>query len=159
MEENKIDTNINNIDSSSTATILNAGSDGTIAKFGAYQIATGLFSDVHDIQQKIEQMEEEHKLFKEDVSKIKQSENRLLNRFGWTLILANIFIGVLTCLIIFFSLKYVFPKFDEWLKNDNWIIYVIEVALTAILGFIVKLYWEVSQFAKYVKKRDQENNQ
>ena len=112
---------------------------------------------VVEIDRKINSIEKDIVNIKYEVSSLKEKENRLLNRFGWILIMANILIGVLVALIIFIFVDFVYPFLEETLQNHQGQFWFITTFAALILGAICSLWWKVEKFAIYIKNRDKSN--
>lgn len=118
-------------------------------------LSYGNVKKIVELETKVDSLEKSIKDINSRIFSIRKKENRLLNRFGWTLIMANILIGILAGIIVFVFIDFVYPYLDNLLKNHQGQFWTITTISAGILIAICKLWWEVQKFAIYVKNRDQ----
>lgn len=59
-----------------------------------------IYKKIIELETQNQQLTTQVKNLNSNVSSIRKKENRLLNRFGWTLIMANILLGVLAVMVV-----------------------------------------------------------
>lgn len=116
-----------------------------------------IVDNISNLSNKIEKLESENKKINNELSNIKTKENRLLNRFSWTLIMANTLLGVLAFVTLLGYFQFVYPTLQININNDG-VFEFLKWIVFGIIGLLAGIWWSVMKFAKYVKDRDQADN-
>ena len=72
-----------------------------------------LYKKVIELESENKQLAIQVKNICSNVSSIRKKENRLLNRFGWTLIMANILLGVLSGVVVLGYFQFLYPTLQK----------------------------------------------
>ena len=116
-----------------------------------------IYKKIIELETKYNELNEQSKKVSSNISAIRKKENRLLNRFGWTLIMANVLLAVLACLIVLGYAQFIYPTIQKNIDSEGTLELIKWVSFT-ILGGIVTIWVSVMKFANYVRKRDQYND-
>lgn len=113
-----------------------------------------LIENISNLSSKIEKLESDNKNINNNLRKIRTKENRLLNRFGWTLIMANILLGVLAFITVASYFQFIYPVLQKNINSEG-VFEFIQWSVFGIITFLSSIWLSVMKFAKYVKERDQ----
>lgn len=113
-----------------------------------------LVENVTNLSGKIEKLETDNKNINDSLRKIRIKENRLLNRFGWTLIMANLLLGVLAGITVLGYFQFVYPVLQKNINSEG-VFELLKWIMFGILGFLTTIWVSVMKFADYIRKRDQ----
>ena len=116
------------------------------------------FHLIFNLTQRVENLEKENKQIVNQLQKIKNRENRLLNRFGWTLIMSNILLGVFTIIMILVYFQFMYPFLQKIIKNSSIEQLIFEVSV-AIIIFLAGVWSSLVRFSNYIRKRDQDTKE
>lgn len=144
-----------------TSTLPIASIDGTIINSTNNMDNMEVNPQYYELYKKVIELESENKQLaiyvkniKSNVSSIRKKENRLLNRFGWTLIMANILLGVLSGVVVLGYFQFFYPTLQKNINSDG-TLELIKWGMFGILGVLVAIWLSVMKFANYIRKRDQ----
>ena len=113
-----------------------------------------LYKKVIELESENKQLAIQVKNICSNVSSIRKKENRLLNRFGWTLIMANILLGVLSGVVVLGYFQFFYPTLQKNINSDG-TLELIKWGMFGILGILAAIWFSVMKFANYIRKRDQ----
>ncbi len=144
-----------------TSTLPIASIDGTIINSTNNMDNMEVNPQYYELYKKVIELESENKQLaiyvkniRSNVSSIRKKENRLLNRFGWTLIMANILLGVLSGVVVLGYFQFFYPTLQKNINSDG-TLELIKWGMFGILGVLVAIWLSVMKFANYIRKRDQ----
>lgn len=113
-----------------------------------------IYKKIIELETQNQQLTTQVKNLNSNVSSIRKKENRLLNRFGWTLIMANILLGVLAVMVVLGYFQFFYPTLQKNINSDG-VLELIKWGMFGILGALVTIWLSVMKFANYIKNRDQ----
>ena len=117
-----------------------------------------LYKKIIELETQNQQLTTQVKNLNSNVSSIRKKENRLLNRFGWTLIMANILLGVLAAMVVLGYFQFFYPTLQKNINSEG-VLELIKWGMFGILGLLVTIWVSVLKFANYIKNRDQSDKE
>lgn len=115
-----------------------------------------IYKKIIELETVTNQLTAQIKSINSNISSIRKKENRLLNRFGWTLIMANILLGILAGIIVLGYFQFFYPTLQKNINSEG-TMELLKWMMFGILGFLATIWVSVMKFAKYIRKRDQIN--
>lgn len=142
-----------------TRTFLIAGVDGSIVNSFDKNSPPNpqyyeLYKKIIELETQNQQLTTQVKGINSNILSIRKKENRLLNRFGWTLIMANILLGILAAIVVLGYFQFFYPTLQKNINSDG-VLELIKWIMFGILGALTTIWLSVMKFANYIKKRDQ----
>lgn len=141
-----------------TSTLPIANIDGTTINSGVNIETTPqyyeLYKKIIELESQNQKLESQIKNINSNVSSIRKKENRLLNRFGWTLIMANILLGVLAGVVVLGYFQFFYPTLQKNINSEG-VLELLKWIMFGILGILATIWFSVMKFANYIRKRDQ----
>ena len=115
-----------------------------------------IYEKIIELKTVTNQLTTQMKSINSNISSIRKKENRLLNRFGWTLIMANILLGILAAIIVLGYFQFFYPTLQKNINSEG-TMELLKWIMFGILGVLVTIWISVMKFANYIRKRDQIN--
>ena len=115
-----------------------------------------IYEKIIELKTVTNQLTTQIKSINSNISSIRKKENRLLNRFGWTLIMANILLGILAAIIVLGYFQFFYPTLQKNINSEG-TMELLKWIMFGILGALVTIWISVMKFANYIRKRDQIN--
>ena len=116
-----------------------------------------LVSKIVELENKYNDLATQTKRINSNIDSIRCKENRLLNRFGWTLIMANVLLGILCGITVLGYFQFIYPELKKYIENEGTFEFISYI-IFAIIGLLFTTWVSVLKFADYIKKRDQGEN-
>lgn len=102
----------------------------------------------------MELLQKENTLINNRISEMQKKENRMLNRFGWTLLIGNFGLVLLIIFITVIFINNLYPFIKEVFKEDSGSLMVFNAIAGAIFLAILGFWWKLEKLLNYVRERD-----